>query len=40
LANILRRLTEERGASPLDALSLKELVLQAASPAELAPQAG
>lgn len=40
LANILRRLTEERGASPLDALSLKELVLQAASPAEPAPQAG
>jgi membrane protein len=32
LANLLRHLAEERGASPWDALSLKELVHQAASP--------
>jgi membrane protein len=32
LANLLRHLAEERGASPWDGLSLKELVHQAASP--------
>ncbi|MEJ2069916.1 MAG: hypothetical protein P8X58_05825, partial [Syntrophobacterales bacterium] len=39
LANLLRRLAEERGSSPWDSLSLKELVDQATS-AETAPPAG
>jgi membrane protein len=39
LANLLRRLAEERGSCPWDALSLKEVVHQAATIAETAPQA-
>jgi membrane protein len=39
LVNLLRRLAEERGSSPWDTLSLKQLVDQAAT-AETAPQAG
>jgi len=39
LANLLRRLAEERSSSPWDTLSLKELVDQATT-AETAPQAG
>ena len=39
LANLLRHLAEERGSSPWDTLSLKELVHQAMT-AETAPQTG
>ena len=39
LADLLRRLAEERGSSPWDALSIKELVHQATT-VETAPQVG